>query len=369
MPSIVDNLFSCTETPLWFPNTFNISTIQNCESCILRLTADIPGVGRISRNSNGLNIEENPMTTLSVNGIQHNAIMTNLNFPGLHKLPGRREPFLGEINIYFQNIKLPNKLICIAIPLDVGTGPANTYFSTLTEEVRNDRPTMKELISKDATFISFDSVSLLHRNEDNSRPRELCEPPKNIVTYYLSLTPALLLPADFERLSSIYQRSGARPPKPTTDAMPDRLLKLCTRIQGIRIDSANFQATKSDGGGVSTKAMKCYKLDSEKDIVGDTVYVDGKNKPGTTLSDELMKAATDMSDDVDVTLDPPIKARDVERTIGIALGVSIALVITATIAIYVYKFIFKGYLQAQHYSGMPTLSNLAIPLPSLPGYK
>jgi len=287
----------------------------------------------------------------------------------LHRLPGRREQCLAEINIYFQNIKLPNKLICVAIPIDLGTGPANTYFSTLTYEVRNDRPTLKSLFSTDATFISFDSVSLMHRNEDNARPREFCDPPKHIVTYYLSLTPALILPNDFERLVTQYKISGDRPPKPTTDAMPDRLLKLCTRIQGIRIDSANFKSSNSDGGGVSTKAMKCYKLDSEKDIIGDKVYVDGKNKPGTTLSDELMKAATDMSDDIDVTLDPPIKARDVERTIGIALGVSIALVIAATIAIYVYKFIFKGYLQAQHYSGMPTLANLAIPLPSLPGYK
>ena len=77
MTTIVDTVFGCRETPVWIPSTFDISTIPNCKSCILRLTSDIAGVGHLGARGNGLNIEENPVNTLSVNGIQHNTVVSN----------------------------------------------------------------------------------------------------------------------------------------------------------------------------------------------------------------------------------------------------------------------------------------------------
>ena len=85
--SLADNFFGCAETPLWTPNMFDMSSIPKCTSCILRLTANSPGVGRLSATSSTLlTFEESPLTTLSVNGIQHNVVSSQLSFPGLHKI-------------------------------------------------------------------------------------------------------------------------------------------------------------------------------------------------------------------------------------------------------------------------------------------
>ena len=354
---VADTYFDCSETPLWFPDVFDLASIQTCTSCILRLVSKLAGPGNVQTAGDRLVFQENPMTTLSVNGIQHNVQDSSLLFPGAHKLIGRSGPCPAEAVFQFQHTTIPNRYILVHIPLDVGTGPANSYFSTLTAEVRNDRPTLAALCTKDMKFVSFEGVALRGRTAtDIQKPK--CDPPSSILTYYVSLTPAMITIDDFTRLKAMYGTKPA-PPKPyTPSAKPERLTKLCTVIQGIILDS-DSRASNVSPYGVPTKAMKCVRLDKERDIVGDKVYVNGTNKPGTMLSDELaynndLNAMLGISTP---TTEASIQPGDIEQVLGIVVGVILGLLIASAIAVFVYKFIYTGYIQQQQlYATAPTAS-------------
>ena len=97
-----DSIFSCDETPLKCPQLMDIARIYPCTSCTLRLNADVSGPGIVNAHPNGLLLDENPQTTLTVNGIQHNLIESFIYVPGAHRLPGQQEPYRMEVALYFR---------------------------------------------------------------------------------------------------------------------------------------------------------------------------------------------------------------------------------------------------------------------------
>ena len=361
---IADNYFNCKETPLWIPTTFDLDSIPTCSSCILRLSSPFAGLGNLQAN---LSFTESPLATLSINGIQHNAVGSILKIPGAHKFGNQQSPWEAELLVYFQNTTVAKKLVWLCIPLEIGKGPANSYFSTLTEgEIRNDRPTLSSVLTKDCTFISYEGASMASRTFDDPRPTSMCDVP-SIVTYYVAMKPAQILSTDFVRLQDLSRFVRTKPPKPVTSAGAKDVYRLCTRIQGIQLDKL-IDDKMLDDGGVPTKAMKCVRLDSKKDIIGDKVYI-GKNKPGTVLSAELSAAASGQVDtETLLQQDNAIQAGDIEYVLAIVIGTIIGLVVAATIAVFIYTFVYKRYAENQLYSGVPTLDSLALPLPSLPGF-
>jgi hypothetical protein len=257
-------------------------------------------------------------------------------------------------------------LVWLCIPLEIGKGPANAYFSTLTQEVRNDRPTLSSVVASDCTFLSYEGANLKNRTFDDPRPTSMCDVP-SIVTYYVAMIPAQILSTDFVRLQELGKSVGTKPPKPVTPAGAKDVYRLCTRILGIQLDNQKKDTGTSDGG-VPTKAMKCVRLDSKKDIVGDKVYI-GKNKPGNFLSAELAAAASGQVDtETLLQQDAAIQAGDIEYILAIVIGVIVGLVVAATITVFIYTFVYKRYAENQLYSGVPTLDSIALPLPSLPGF-
>lgn len=343
--SLADSYFDCNETPLWFPDAFAMSSIQTCTSCVLRIVSKLAGPGNIQTISDRLVFQENPLTTLSVNGIQHNVLDSSIVFPGAHKLPGRATPCPAELIYQFQNTNVPNKYIFLHIPLDIGTGFTNRYFSTLTPDVRNDRPTLSALLSKDMSFVSFEGVSLRGRTASDIHKAK-CDPPSIILTNYLCLSPVMIAIDDYNRLKTL-NGTNSGPPKPSTpSARSDRIIKLCTLINGIIIESEFTGAPKSPYG-VSTNAMKCVRLDKDRDIVGDKVYVDGKNKPGTTLSDELMYKDLNSEIGLSANTNSSIQPGDIEKILGIVLGIIAGLTLASMIAVFIYKFIYKDYMKQQ----------------------
>ena len=360
---IADSYFTCKETPLWIPTTFDLDSIPTCTSCVLRLSSPSAGLGNLQAD---LSFSESPLTTLSINGIQHNAVGSILTIPGAHKFGNQQSPWEAELFVYFQNTTVAKKLIWLCIPLEIGKGPANSYFSTLTQEVRNDRPTLSSVLTKDCTFLSYEGASMAGRTFEDPRPTSMCDVP-SIVTYYVAMKPAQILGTDIARLRTIGISFGKKLPKPVTSAGAKDVYRLCTRIQGILLDQPT--GLQSDGG-VPTKAMKCVRLDSKQDIVGDKVYI-GKNKPGTALSAELVAAASGQTDTDTLLLqnqETAIQAGDIEYVLSIVIGVIIGIVVAATITVFIYTFVYVRYAENQLYSGIPKLESLALPLPSLPGF-
>lgn len=361
--SLEDNFFGCAETPIWIPPTFDESMLQICRSCTLRLTAKIPGPGNVHFTPDGCTINENPTTTLTVNGIPHNLMSTLLYFPGVHRLFGQQVPSDAEIYSVFRNTRDPNIQIVFALPVQIGDGSTNRYFATLGTGITPKRPTFASLVSEDSDFLCYKGATIFGRSYDTPRSRTMCDPVRSVYTHYVCCTPANILLADYQRLYQLFFEDARKPPKPLADVTQARLVKLATLIQGIRIESSADGSTAD--GSIATSAMKCYRLNPEKDVVQNRVYVGGKHRPGDrTLADELANAAIDVHSPVK---DASVQARDIERILGIVLGVTVAAIVCATIAVFLWNGTFRNYLNAQKlYNNPISASKLSMKLPSFP---
>lgn len=359
---IEDNYFACGEVPLQFPTTFDVNQISKSYSDTLRLTADIAGPGNVTAHPLGLTINENPTVTLSLNGIQHSLTETILTFPSGHRLGHRQDVCPAELFIFFQNTQNFTDQICLCVLLDIGGGESNSYFSTLSTSVTDKRPKISSVIPKDTQIFNYPGADIRSRTKDNPIPRSYCDPVKQILKYYLCLTPARISGNDYDRLMAISRKTLVGPPKPKANALDSRVRTLGTLIDSIIITTP---ASVAKDGGVSLNAMKCYRLDQQKDIVGDKVYVGDQKRPDT-LANEISKTNAEI-DSQDGISDVSIRPGDIEKWLGITLGVILGVIICATVAYYVWKYTFKNYLHAQKlYNNPVSAASLSVKLPSIP---
>lgn len=339
---MTDNFLSCSESPLKCSQLMDIMKLYPCISCKLRLNAQIAGPGNVTKHVNGLLLNENPQTTFTINGIKHNLIESFLYFPGAHKLPGKQEQHPMEVALYFRSDD-GQKHTCLCIPVQVGTGASNAYFASLNETVRN-RPTIGSIISPTSQIISYRGADMRGRDGKDSRPRSQCDPVLRTVTYYILMTPADIAPVDYQRLKQIAKDSRG-PPVAITELIESRF-KLLSRIDGMTLVSGRTAGAAAAGdGGVSTKAMKCYRLDKTKDVINDKVYIGG-TRPGSTLDKELSGTDATQADGED-SRDTSIQPGDVEKWIGIIVGSIVAILIVAFLIYVVWSGTFRNYMKVQ----------------------
>ena len=332
-------MFSCAETPVWFSSQFSANTLEKCISCTLRLTAQLPGPGTVSPRIEGLLVDENPLATLTINGIQHSLLETVLTFPGAHRLVGRQSPCEAELTCYFRSVSDISKYACLCIPLDIGSGASTSYFSTLDTGVRKDRPTLASVLPTGSLF-SYVGPDMRGRSGADSTPRKFCDPVAQRVTYYVYMNASKISAADYTRLQTRAGAARKGPPKPASPPVLTRCDRLITMIDGLIVGSSG---SKGSSAGIPTKALKCYKLDRDADIKEDAVYVGGAAAVSTTLDKEL--AATDLS--LDDATKASVQPGDIERWIGAALGILIGVVLCAAIAYLIWKYTFSNYLPVQ----------------------
>lgn len=315
--------------------------IYPCVSCSIRLNAQVAGPGNVTKHANGLLLNENPQTTLTINGIQYNLLESYIYVPGAHRLPGQQEPHPMEVALYFRSDD-GQKHVALCIPVQVGA--ANPYFAAINETVRN-RPTVGSLVYPTGSIISYRGADMRGRTGRDSRPRSQCDPVARIVTYYVAMTPTTIAAADYQRLKTI-AKDAAGPPVAITEIIESRY-KLLSRIDGIKVIDKTSPSSKDKG--VSTNAMKCYRLDKDKDIVNDKVYIGG---PGSTLDKELANGDATQADGRD-SQDTSIQPGDIEKWIGIIIGVTIAILIVAFIIYLVWSGTFRNYVKVQRMYDTP----------------
>ena len=343
-----DMHLSCSETPLWIPPLLTVDQLAPCKSCTLSLTAKLAGPGAVVSTANGLSVSENTTVSLSMNGIQYNLVESYLVTPGAHKLPGRQSPCDAEYLLYFNNSLYAHETgIVLCLPIDIGSGPGTAYFKTLDTTVRNDRPTLATLLPEGAQYMSYSGADMKGRSKTNAAPRTLCDPTRRVVSYYVCLTPIAMEAPDFQRLSS-YQDSNAYkgPPRPLTDAMKARVLKLVTLIPALTCKGG----TGAKDPGVAPKALKCYRIDKDKNIINNKVYVGDQKPPSRTLQDEL-------DGKVEQTTEPPasVQPGDIEYVISIVIAVLAGLGICSLAAYYIWNSTFRGYAKIAAGSPPPTV--------------
>lgn len=360
--SVTDTLFSCEETPVWTPATLNPSTLPPCMSCTLRLSSEIAGPGTCSPTVMGLRIDENPMTEFVINGARYNLMQVDMTFGGVHRLYGQQTVSDAEVVATFRHITEISKVVLLCIPIVKSDTYPNAYFDTLGSVTR-DRPVLSKLITPSTRIMSYPGASIAGRSGLDQRPRTVCSPILYPVTYYVMLTPSNISNKNFTRLRALCDSGMLKgPPRPLSDITATRAARLITHIQSITLEDGSSKRG-NDGGGLNTKALKCYRLDPTKDIKGDKVYIGGAPNENT-LEEELLKAA-------DLSGEPPddgsVKPGDIEGLVGIILGVTIGVIVCATIAYYLWKGTFTKYLTVQKiYNNPVSASKLSIKLPTLP---
>lgn len=340
LDSIAASYFGCAEAPVWIPDGFVIDRVPTCKSCNLRLVSPVAGNGNITPREDGLLVDENPLTTLSINGIQYNLVESILLIAGAHRLPGRAEPCKAELACFFQNTRDFSQHVCLCLPIDIGNGSAKAYFNTLGT-LGSGRPTLGTIIPASANFLLYRGADLRGRNARSNVPASFCDPVRRVVTYYVCQTPIFMEQSDYTRFVT---RAGAGlvgPPKPITPVVNSRLIELTSLVKGIKIGEAKpLNANTTEGPGYPTKAMKCYRVDPARDIIKDKVYVGGKGVR-TTLEKELAES-------VDETTSSGIMPGDLQNTIAIIVGLLLAVVICAAIFVFIFSHVFTNYEEAQH---------------------
>ena len=341
LDTIAATYFGCAEAPVWIPEGFEIDRVPDCKSCNLRLVSPVVGSGNLTPRVDGLLVDENPLATLSVNGIQHNLVETVLLIGGAHRLPGRAEPCKAELTCYFQSTRDFSQHVCLALPVDIGSGAAGRYFETLGT-FKTGRPVLSAIVPSDATFLLYRGADLRGRSAKSNVPNAFCDPVKRITSYYVCLKPIFMSNAEYTRLVT---RAGANlqgPPRPLTPVVNSRLVSLTTRVKGISIGGAKpFSVGEAGGGtlggpGYPTKSMKCYRVDPTRDIVKDRVYIGGKGAP-TNLKTEL--AGGDET--------PGILPGDIQSFLSGWLGFVIALILAAFLFVFIFSRVFNNYDEAQ----------------------
>jgi hypothetical protein len=350
---MTDNILSCNESPLKCPQLMDTARICPCISCKLRLNSQVAGPGNVTKHVNGLLLNENPQTTLTVNGIQHNLLESFIYIPGAHRLPGQSEPCDMEVALYFRS-EDGQKHTSLCVPVKIGTGDSNSYFAALNDTVRS-RPTIGSLVSPTSSILSYRGADMRGRDGKSSRPRTQCDPVSRTVTYYVIMTPAKITASDYQRLKTIANNSNG-PPIAITELIESRY-KLLSRIEGIQvIDKAANLASKHGNEGVSTKAMKCYRLDKDKDVVNDKVYIGGQRPSGSTLDKELASGEATQADGED-SQDTSIQPGDIEKWIGIIIGVMVAIFIIAFLIYAIWSGTFRDYIKMQQAKDIPIIKS------------
>jgi hypothetical protein len=336
---MTDNLFTCSETPLKFPQTMDIKNLYPCTSCILRLNAEVAGLGNVTADETGLVLNENPQTTLTVNGISHNLLEAFMYIPGAHRLPGQQDVHSLEVALYFRD-GAGQKTVCLCIPVQVGAD--NPYFAALNQMV-SKRPSVGSLVSPTSSIISYRGADMRGRTGQDSRPRTKCDPVARVVTYYVVMTPSSISEADYKRLEGVAGGGGGArkgPPKAILEVIESRY-KLLTRIDGIKV--VNTPAAANNG--IDTKAMKCYRLNKDRDVVNDKVYIGGSG-PGSTLENELKDAGATQADGED-SKDTSIQPGDIEKWVGIVIGATVGIILVACLIYLIWSRTFRNYVNVQ----------------------
>lgn len=358
--SLSDTLFSCEETPVWTPATLNPATLPPCLSCTLRLVCTLPGPGSVSPSMLGLAVDENPTTELVISGARYNLQSAQLVFGGIHRLYGQQTVSSGEFLVTFRHVSDTSKLVFLCIPIQQGAASAE-YFKTLGS-VSRGRPLLSTLIQPSTKILSYPGASLIGRTAQNPKPRTFCAPISTPGVYYVVLTPATISANDMARLIALCDKTiWVGPPKPFADITASRATRLLTLIDKLTIEDKDVRI--QDDKGISTKALKCYRLDAERDIRDDKVYIGGAKKEDT-LAKELARAAElkeQMPED-----DGSVKPGDIETIIGIVLGATVGIILCATVAYYLWKNTFHQYLNVQKlYSSPLSAAKLSAKLPAL----
>lgn len=308
---------------------------------------------RLLATAQGFSVDESPQASFFYNGLQFTLFDSQLLIPGAHRLPGQTAVGPAELNFYFQGGTGNKDVRCICVPIQVGSGVGEEYFSELGKAIPARKQSIESLFTPTSQFFTY--VGAAYGNRSKTTNISSCENAKRITYYVLSL-PVFIRQADITRIrSNLATHVGPAEP-PNKAASSTRIQALVRLLPVLRLGSSDSPAgtkatgsTKAIGDSVPTSQIKCRPLDAKNDIQNGVIYIGGKARPtDSTLEKELARAAdtTSVWQDSAVSIQPG----DVEDGLAAGISFGLAIVMIAILSFLVLVFIYKGY--------KPTLSNL-----------
>lgn len=255
--------------------------------------------------------------------------------PGLHRLYGAQTVADAEYVLTFRNTNDTSKVVLFCIPIVIGTGHGNGYFTNLGI-INRGRPVLSSLVAPDTGVLTYPGASIFGRNTT------ICNSLSNPVTYYVTLKPSYITSVEYQRLHSQLKKTHVNGPKPTTEITQTRALALLTYINTIKLEGPLDKKGKKEGetDDMNTKALKCYRIDPLKDIKGDKVIIGGATSTNS-LYNELQTAATA---DAQLPDSGSIKPGDIESIVSIILGILLSIVLCSAIMYFIWKGTFSEYV-------------------------
>jgi len=354
--------FNCRDTPIAIPAGFDLKQIPK-DGATLRLVSPVAGTGQATPlpigsgtpNGEGLALHESTLTELRVNqsdtnNLSRNPLLdTRLSIPAAHSFPGVNA--VAELFLYFSDGTgkdrdtadgpLRDRWICLSITCVLGadTDPTAQYFTSLTPGgTATNRPVLTKLFAPTDTFLEYRGADLRGRTYTNPRPRDKCDAP-SYVRYFVCTTPISIgSQATVDRLTTLASGAPGKippgPPRQGGATSQSDLTRKVSRIDGIRLGDP---ASTSGLGRKATSALKCYRIDPEKDVKNGRVTIGRKSK--TTLAEELLQkeAAGGQAIGVEGSTAGSVQPGDVEFWLAIA-G---ALLLTTILVGVLYYFGFS----------------------------
>ena len=356
LDSLTDNYFDCVETPIWFPTDLrDYASINTCQNCVVRLTSDVAGPGKLRTTVDGFDVDENPQVELAYNGLKHTLYECRLLITGAHRLAGQASVGVAELQAYFRgNGSNEKSIYCLCIPIQVGEGRGNSYFSTLSLNGSGNREKLDSLFGGTTSLLEYIGADLRGRHAEDARPRLICDPVKR-VKFLVSLSPAFITATQLERIQKLKGTEYKGPPTKFKQSVAKaRIEALTTIVPELKFSLSRKPAAAAAGkaapagqdaivpdpeGTIPTSALKCHRIDVAKDVKGDRIYVD----PGkTTLKDEL-DAASDISRMADFNENASVPPGRIEAIVGGILGVVVGVVLCALFAFLALNYSYPNY--------------------------
>jgi hypothetical protein len=355
MPVIRDPAtgLDCTETPFRPSKVVSRDDIAKCNSCTLVFSAPNAGPKTLSIGpKNGIEIDESPLTQIIYNSQTFSLFKTFLWPHGLHRDFKTSTNYDMEMNLYFRDIFKPDNIIGVVIPITISDALGKPYFT----ELNGQKPTntLESIINTDGPVLMYKGMDLRGRDSYNMNTMPQCKSVNSSMTWFIIST-TYITSGLSEKLRDYFSSNNYAKPKdkktPAENTPPltdkeltlERVRQMCMIIPTINTKTnidRSAAANKVSNGIVLTRALQCQRIDPSTDIKGDAVYLNGPSQG--SLQEELDKA-TDLEKPLEDGGKSSIRAKTIERVLGIVLGVILGLLIFGVIGYYCLKFVYKDY--------------------------
>lgn len=331
----------CTETPFRPPKTLTRADLAVCSSCELLFSSDIVGPKDIViLDKGGLQLNESPLVQITYNHTTYGLANCYLWPRGIHRDFKVDVNYDLELNLYFRDVYSPDKWFGVVIPITINDYNAKPYFS----EINTGRRTVniETLIEKDKPVLVYKGIDLRNRDAAKKQTAPQCQSLTDTLTWFIFPT-TYISNNDANRMRSFGLPATNTIPAADHEITLERARKLCMIIPKVVLKRDSEAKGNSDtGAGVYlTRALQCQRIDPNKDVRGDAVYLNG---PAERTLDKELEDSANLNKSIDAKGKSGIRANDVENILALVVGITVGVVCMSLLAYGIYTLLFKQFI-------------------------